>query len=157
LLCFSVWLWHLVLASRVSAQPRTATAGQETDDESRYNLQRFVENREPNPGAAYQAAKDYMAKLHKEDDQYTRYLNRGLAPFEKTSVRTICCARFMARRTTPSGSALAKQVLNDDPEDVKVLMRSAMAAISPRPMPKTRPSMLIQWRMRRRQSNCSRR
>src|SRR3979490_809011 len=61
-------------STRLAAQPRSGTAVQETEDEYKVNTyKRFVENREPNPAAAYQAARDYMQRYNKEDDQYTRY------------------------------------------------------------------------------------
>ena len=72
------------VSSRLQAQPRTGTATQETDDEFKVTTyKRFVENREPNPAAAYQAAKAYMARYNKEDDQYTRYLKQWISAFEK--------------------------------------------------------------------------
>ena len=111
------------MAGRVSAQPRTAAAGQETDDEFKVTTyKRFVENREPNPGAAYQAARDYMAKYNKEDDQYTRYLKQWISAFEKDERQDNLLRAIYGEKNYAAGFGLAKQVLNDDPEDVKVLI-----------------------------------
>jgi tetratricopeptide (TPR) repeat protein len=111
------------MANRVSAQPRTATAGQETDDEFKVTTyKRFVENREPNPSAAYQAARDYMAKYNKEDDQYTRYLKQWMSAFEKDERQDNLLRAIYGEKNYAAGFGLAKQVLNDDPEDVKVLI-----------------------------------
>src|SRR6266850_3795748 len=110
-------------AASVSAQPRTATAGQETDDEFKVTTyKRFVENREPNPGAAYQAAKDYMAKYNKEDDQYTRYLKQWISAFEKDDRQDTLLRAIYTEKNYAAGFGLAKQVLADDPEDVKALI-----------------------------------
>src|SRR5256885_15725252 len=71
-------------AAALRAQPRTSTAVQETDDEFKVTTyKKFVDNREPNPGAAYQAAKEYMARYGKEDDQYTRYLRQWIAAYDE--------------------------------------------------------------------------
>src|SRR5438309_7789190 len=71
-------------AAALRAQPRTSTAVQETDDAFKVTTyKRFVDNREPNPTVAYQAAKEYMAKYGREDDQYTRYLKVWIAAYEE--------------------------------------------------------------------------
>jgi hypothetical protein len=111
------------MAGRVSAQPRNSTAGQETDDEFKVTTyKRFVENREPNPGAAYRAAKDYMARYNKEDDQYTRYLKQWISAFEKDERQDNLLRAIYGEKNYAAGFGLAKQVLTDDPEDVKALI-----------------------------------
>jgi tetratricopeptide (TPR) repeat protein len=110
-------------AASLSAQPRTASAGQETDDEFKVTTyKRFVENREPNPGAAYQAAKAYMARYNKEDDQYTRYLKQWISAFEKDERQDNLLRAIYGEKNYAAGFGLAKQVLTDDPEDVKALI-----------------------------------
>jgi hypothetical protein len=119
--------------SRLQAQPRTGTAVQETDDEFKVTTyKRFVENREPNPTAAYQAARDYMARYGKEDDQYTRYLKAWIAAYEEDErVRRLAAERedreqrllqSVTQKKFADAYAQAKQVLNDDPNNVKVLI-----------------------------------
>jgi tetratricopeptide (TPR) repeat protein len=57
---------------------------QETDDPVKIQIyKRFVDNRIPNPGAAYQAAKDYLQKYQKEKDQYTDYLTKWVMFYER--------------------------------------------------------------------------
>jgi hypothetical protein len=119
--------------NRLQAQPRTGTAVQETDDEFKVTTyKRFVDNREPNPAAAYQAARDYMARYSKEDDQYTRYLKLWIAAYEEDErVRKLAAeredreARLLQAVTTKrfaDAYAQARQVLADDPNNVKVLI-----------------------------------
>jgi hypothetical protein len=109
-------------ANLVSAQPRTTT-GPETDDEYKVNTyKRFVENREPNPGAAYQAAKDYMARYGKENDKYTSYLKQWMSAFEKDDRQDNLLRAIYGEKNYAAGFGLAKQVLADDPEDVKALI-----------------------------------
>ena len=110
-------------ATRLQAQPRTGTAVQETEDEYKVTTyKRFVENREPNPGVAYQAAKDYLARYNKEDDQYTRYLRQWISAFEKDERQDTLLRSIYGEKNYAAGFGLAKQVLADDPEDVKALI-----------------------------------
>lgn len=109
-------------SARLQAQPRT-TPGQETEDEYKVTTyKKFVENREPNPAAAYQAAKDYMARYNKEDDQYTRYLKQWISAFEKDERQDNLLRSIYTEKNYTAGFGLAKQVLTDDPEDVKALI-----------------------------------
>ena len=61
-----------------------AVSGQETDDPAKIAIyKRFVDNRVPNPDAAYQAARDYLTKYTKDKDQYTDYLSKWVAAYER--------------------------------------------------------------------------
>lgn len=58
--------------------------GQETNDPVKIEIyKRFVDNRVPNPGAAYQAAVDYLQKYPKDKDQYTDYLQKWVMFYER--------------------------------------------------------------------------
>ncbi len=120
-------------AANLQAQPRTGNPVQETDDEYKVTTYRkFVDNREPYPAIAYQAAKDYMAKYGKEDDQYTRYLRQWITAYEEDERARRLAAEKADREQQLLGSftqkdfakayGLAKQVLADDPDNVKVLI-----------------------------------
>jgi tetratricopeptide (TPR) repeat protein len=110
-------------AATLRAQPRTGTAVQETEDEYKVTTyRRFVDNREPNPAAAYQAAKDYMAKYGKEDDQYTRYLRQWIVAFEKDERQDKLLYSLYTEKNYTAAYGLAKQVLADDPDNLKVLI-----------------------------------
>ena len=128
-------------ATTLRAQPRTSTAVQETEDEFKVTTyKRFIDNREPNPAAAYQAAKEYMAKYSREDDQYTRYLKVWIAAYEDDE-RTMRLAAERADReqqllgsftTKDFGKAygLAKQVLADNQDNLKVLIALGYGAFA---------------------------
>ena len=61
-----------------------AVVAQETDDPAKIAIyKRFVDNRVPNPDAAYQAARDYLTKYTKDKDQYTDYLSKWVAAYER--------------------------------------------------------------------------
>jgi tetratricopeptide (TPR) repeat protein len=128
-------------ASVLRAQPRTSTAVQETDDEFKVTTyKRFVDNREPNPAAAYQAAKEYMAKYSREDDQYTRYLRVWIAAYEEDEKNRRMAAERADREQQLLGSfttkdfakayGLAKPVLADDQDNVRVLIALGYGAFA---------------------------
>jgi len=120
-------------AATLRAQPRNGAPVQETDDEFKVTTyKRFTDNREPNPAAAYQAARDYMAKYGKEDDQYTRYLRVWISAYEEDERNMRLAAERADREQQLLGSftqkdfakayGMAKQVLADNPDNVKVLI-----------------------------------
>ncbi len=119
--------------ARSNAQPRTSTPVQETDDEYKVTTyKKFVDNREPYPAVAYQAAKDYMTKYGKEDDQYTRYLRQWIGAYEEDLRAMRMAAEKADREQQLLGSftqkdfakayGMAKQVLADNPDNLKVLI-----------------------------------
>src|SRR5262249_49713243 len=129
----------LSVSSAVRAQSRPG-AVQETDDEYKVTTyKRFVENREPNPAVAYQAAKDYMARYGKENDDYTRYLKQWIAAYEEDERAMRLAAERADREQQLLGSftqkdyakayGLAKQVLTDNPNDLRVLIALGYGAV----------------------------
>ncbi|HET9478291.1 MAG TPA: hypothetical protein VFO72_03035 [Pyrinomonadaceae bacterium] len=59
-------------------------SGQETDDPVKIaTYKRFVDNRLQNPSVAYQAARDYLQRYQKDKDQYTDYLTKWVAAYER--------------------------------------------------------------------------
>jgi hypothetical protein len=117
------------------AQPQTGRAQQPyvTDDEVKVNTyKQFVDNRVPNPAVAYQAAQKYMQRYGKEDDQYTKYLKAWIAAYEEDERNRRLVAEKADREQQLLGSfttkdyaksyGLAKQVLTDSPENLRVLI-----------------------------------
>src|SRR5262245_61093077 len=116
----------------LQAQPR-AQVVQETDDEDKVTTyKKFVDNWEATPPIAYQAARDYMAKYNKEDDQYTRYLKAWIAEYEGLEKARRLAAEKADREQQLLGSftqkdfakayGMAKQVLTDQPDNLRVLI-----------------------------------
>ena len=63
---------------------QSVVVAQETDDPVKIEIyKRFVDNRVPNPTAAYQAARDYLQKYTKDKDQYTDYLQKWVMFYER--------------------------------------------------------------------------
>jgi tetratricopeptide (TPR) repeat protein len=112
-----------------------------TDDEVKVNTyKKFTENRVPNPVAAYQAARDYMQRYGKEDDQYTRYLKAWIAAYEEDERNRRLTAEKADREQQLLGSfttkdyaksyGLAKQVLTDSPDNLRVLIALGYGGIA---------------------------
>ena len=112
-----------------------------TDDEVKVNTyKRFVDNRVPNPAAAYEAAKDYMARYGKENDQYTKYLKDWIAAWEEDERIRKAAADRADREQQLLGSftqkdyakayGMARQVLADDQDNVRVLIALGVGALN---------------------------
>src|SRR2546422_3129215 len=111
-----------------------------TDDEVKVNIyKKFVENWEPNPPLAYEAAKEYMRRYGKDDDQYTRYFKVWIPAYEEDLRERKLTAERADREQQLLGTltqkkfaeayAMAKQVLTDNPNNVKVLVALGYGAV----------------------------
>ncbi|HJS23188.1 MAG TPA: hypothetical protein VJ751_02375 [Pyrinomonadaceae bacterium] len=81
---------RLVLAALVALSVMTfgsrqsVVLAQETDDPVKIEIyKRFYDNAKTNPTAAYPAARDYLAKYSKDKDQYTDYIQKWIAVYER--------------------------------------------------------------------------
>lgn len=110
-------------SARLHAQTRPAGVIQETDDEAKVAIyKRFFENRVPNPGAAYEAAREYMRRYSKEDDEYTRYMKLWMGAWERDDREKKLLVAIYDDKNFTAGYGMAKSVLADNPENVKVLI-----------------------------------
>jgi tetratricopeptide (TPR) repeat protein len=72
-----------LIAASLAAFGSFAVA-QETDDPVKIEMyKKFRDNYRDNPGAAYQAARDYLAKYTKDKDQYVDYLTKWVTAYER--------------------------------------------------------------------------
>jgi tetratricopeptide (TPR) repeat protein len=89
---------------------------QETDDPAKIAIyKRFVDNRVPNPDTAYQAAKDYLAKYQKDKDEYTDYLNKWVAAYEKDD-RKRQLGGFINQKNFAEAYKVGAKILADEPD-----------------------------------------
>ena len=89
---------------------------QETDDPAKIEIyKRFVDNRIPNPGAAYQAARDYLQKYTKDKDQYTDYLTKWIAAYERDE-RKRKLPGFINEKNFAEAYATGAKILSDEPD-----------------------------------------
>ena len=88
---------------------------QETDDPVKIEIyKRFVDNRLPNPAAAYQAARDYLTKYNKDKDQYTDYLAKWAAAYERDE-RKRNLPIFINEKKFAEAYSTGAKILADEP------------------------------------------
>lgn len=94
---------------------QSVVLAQETDDPVKIEIyKRFVDNRVPNPGAAYQAARDYLQKYQKDKDQYTNYLQQWVTLYERDERKRKLPGLINEKNFTEAYSTGAK-ILADEP------------------------------------------
>lgn len=107
------------------AQAQTQTRAQvpETEDQAKIDIYtRFFNNRLSNESAAYQAAKEYLAKYPKDDDAYTRYLKPWVTLYDKWERKQQVPHLIYDEKNYAEGYKLGKQVLAENPDDPATLM-----------------------------------
>lgn len=113
------WLKSLVTAVLMAVSLMAAGSvglAQETDDPAKIAIyQRFLDNRLPNPRAAYQAARDYLQKYPKEKDQYTDYLNKWVAAYERDE-RKLNLPILINEKKFDEAYTTGAKILADEPD-----------------------------------------
>ena len=106
-----------VLAISLAAlgSKQSIVLAQETDDPVKIEIyKRFVDNRVPNPGVAYQAARDYLTKYNKDKDQYTDYLSKWTAAYERDE-RKRNLPIFINEKKFAEAYSTGAKILADEP------------------------------------------
>ena len=94
---------------------RQTVSAQETDDPVKIEIyKRFVDNRQGNPAAAYQAARDYLQKYNKDKDQYTDYLSKWVMYYERDERKQTLPNLINQKKFAEAYSTGAK-ILADEP------------------------------------------
>lgn len=94
----------------------SVAVAQETDDPAKIEIyKRFVDNRLPNPRAAYQAARDYLQKYTKDKDQYTDYLSKWVAAYERDERKQNLPVLINEKKFDEAYKTGAK-ILSDEPD-----------------------------------------
>jgi hypothetical protein len=89
---------------------------QETDDPVKIEIyKRFVANHKDNPGAAYQAARDYLQKYTKDKDQYIDYLTKWVAVYERDERKRNLPGLINEKKFTEAYKTGAR-ILSDEPD-----------------------------------------
>ena len=93
-----------------------AVSAQETDDKYKIDTyKRFVDNRTVNPDAAYQAARDYLQKYPKDKDEYTDYLTKWVAAYERDD-RKRQLGGFINQKNFNEAYKVGAKILADEPD-----------------------------------------
>lgn len=104
-----------LLAVTVVALGSSIVFAQETDDPVKIEIyKRFVDNRLQNPVAAYQAARDYLTKYNKDKDQYTDYLSKWMAAYERDE-RKRNLPIFINEKKFAEAYSTGAKILADEP------------------------------------------
>jgi hypothetical protein len=105
----------LALSLAALGARQSVVFAQETDDPVKIEIyKRFVDNRVPNPTAAYQAARDYLTKYNKDKDQYTDYLGKWVTAYERDERKRNLPIYINEKKFTEAYSTGAK-ILSDEP------------------------------------------
>lgn len=104
-----------LLAASLAAFGSVAVA-QETDDPVKIEMyQKFRDNYQKNPGLAYQAARDYLAKYTKDKDQYTDYLAKWMAAYERDE-RKLNLPGLINEKKFDDAYKTGAKILADEPD-----------------------------------------
>lgn len=106
------------LAAPVFAQ----AAGDCTEEGKTATYTQFTELRPTDPTKAYEAAKKYLACAGATEDQYTAYLKKWVAAYEKEARKAKFPALLYNDKNYAEAMTLGKQILVDDPENMNVII-----------------------------------
>lgn len=105
----------LALSLAALGARQSVVFAQETDDPVKIEIyKRFVDNRVPNPAAAYKAARDYLTKYNKDKDQYTDYLSKWVTAYERDERKRNLPIYINEKKFAEAYSTGAK-ILSDEP------------------------------------------
>ena len=101
---------------------------QETDDPVKIEVYtRFVNNRKTNESAAYQAAKEYLQKYPKDNDQYTQYLQKWIVIYEREERKRTLPQLIYNAKNFAGAYSVGKQILADEPDYLPALIHLGYA------------------------------
>lgn len=106
----------MALAAASIGAGQFAVVAQETDDPMKIQIyQRFRDNYQRNPDAAYQAARDYLQKYQKDKDQYVDYLSKWVAAYERDD-RKRQLGGFINQKNFNEAYKVGAKILADEPD-----------------------------------------
>lgn len=108
------------LAAPVFAQ--AAAQGACTEEAKTAIYTQFTTERTKDPTKAYEAAKKYLVCAQGVEDQYTAYLNKWVAAYEKEARKLKLPAMIYNDKKYVEAIALGKEILVDEPENLRVIV-----------------------------------
>jgi hypothetical protein len=99
------------------AAPAFAQAPDCSDEGKAALYTEFTANRTTDSTKAYEAGKKYLG-CSQTEDQYTAYLKKWITAYEKEARKIKMMDLFVNQRKYAEASAVAKEVLKDDPESL---------------------------------------
>jgi tetratricopeptide (TPR) repeat protein len=119
----------LALGHSVSPVAATTQDTQAQDPAKAELYKKFTDNRKTNQPVAYEAAKEYLGK-YTEDDQYTQYLKKWVASYEKSARALKLNQLIYTDKNYGEAFSTGKQVIADDPANLKALIDLGYAGYS---------------------------
>jgi tetratricopeptide (TPR) repeat protein len=106
----------LLLIAMLTIVGVSAASAQETDDPVKIDIYtRFYKNRDANKPAAYQAARDYLAKYTKDKDQYVDFLQKWVAAYERDE-RVRMLPGLINEKKFQEAYSTGARILADEPD-----------------------------------------
>jgi hypothetical protein len=101
---------------------------QETDDPVKIEVYtKFVNNRKTNEALAYQAAKEYLQRYPKDNDQYTQYLQKWIVIYERDERKRTLPQLIYNTKNFAGAYSVGKQILADEPDYLPALIHLGYA------------------------------
>ncbi|HSS20641.1 MAG TPA: hypothetical protein VLL54_11250 [Pyrinomonadaceae bacterium] len=123
-----------VNTTEANAQAPAAAQGQCTDESKQAWYADFTKYRTTDSPKAYDAAMKYLNGCPAETGQIPDYLKKWTAAYEKEARKLKVAPLIYGEKKYPEGLALAKQILADEPENLRVIIDmgygSYMAAVT---------------------------
>jgi hypothetical protein len=120
---FALFAIMATLAISVAGQtPAPAQAGGCTDEAKIATYTEFTTHRQSDPAKAYQAAKKYLACSQGGADQYTEYLNKWVAAYEKEVRKLQMGAMLYNEKKYAEALTLGKEIIATEPENLRVII-----------------------------------
>jgi hypothetical protein len=120
----------MLIAILLTSVSGIVVRAQETDDPVKIEVYtRFVNNRKANEGAAYQAAKEYLQRYPKDNDQYTQYLQKWIAVYERDERKRTLPQLVYNAKNFAGAYTLGKQILTEEPEYLPALIHLGYAGL----------------------------
>lgn len=122
ILSFALFAITATVAISVAGQTAApAQAGGCTEEAKIATYTEFTTNRQSDPAKAYQAAKKYLG-CSQGADQYTEYLNKWVAAYEKEVRKLQMGAMLYNDKKYAEALTLGKEIVATEPENLRVII-----------------------------------
>jgi hypothetical protein len=105
-----------------AGQTQTAAQGQCTDESKAAWYADFTKFRTVDATKAYEAGKKYLSACPTEEGQIPAYLKKWVAAYEKEARKLKLNDLFLNQRKYAEAMVLAKEILNDEPDNITALI-----------------------------------
>ena len=111
-----------IVISVAGQTPAPAQAAGCTDEAKIATYTEFTTHRQSDPAKAYQAAKKYLGCSQGGADQYTEYLNKWVAAYEKEVRKLQMGAMLYNEKKYAEALTIGKEIIATEPENLRVII-----------------------------------